>query len=182
MCFPLLPLFCMAQKIPGWKINIPTRKSSLSKGNFSPICRNTLGHLLLYTTDDSPVCSTILTDNIYYNSISHMLVPFYWFFCIGKKNAKRGREKGDKNKIIKFKHRGKHDFGCYHKSLLIFTAYQVQGRWAVIITPLWVQPDGRNVREILLKRSCHTHLKHSKTYTFILQKWRILQKNFLFIS
>ena len=32
------------------------------------------------------------------------------------------------------------------------------------------QPDGRKVTEIILKSSWHKHLKHSKPYTFILQK------------
>ena len=40
----------------------------------------------------------------------------------------------------------------------------------MILIPISYQPDGINVREILLKISWDTHLKHSKPYIFILQK------------
>ena len=40
----------------------------------------------------------------------------------------------------------------------------------MILSTVKDQSGGSNVREIIIKRSCHTHLKHSKPYTFILQK------------
>ena len=40
----------------------------------------------------------------------------------------------------------------------------------MIIGLLKAQPDGINVRNIILNISCNTHLKHYKIYTFILQK------------
>ena len=40
----------------------------------------------------------------------------------------------------------------------------------MIISTVKSQPDGIDVRVILLKKSCHTHLKHFKPYKFILQK------------
>ena len=40
----------------------------------------------------------------------------------------------------------------------------------MILSPVKAQPYGSNVTEILLKRSWHTHLKHSKPFMIILQK------------
>ena len=40
----------------------------------------------------------------------------------------------------------------------------------MILSPGKAQPYGINNIEIIFKRSWHTHLKHSKPYTFILQK------------
>ena len=40
----------------------------------------------------------------------------------------------------------------------------------MIISPVKYQLDGRNVTEIILKISCHTHLKHSEPCMFILKK------------
>ena len=50
----------------------------------------------------------------------------------------------------------------------------------MIISTVKSQPDGINVRGILLKRSCHTHLKHFKPYKFILQKAKKPPKRLLF--
>ena len=53
---------------------------------------------------------------------------------------------------------------------MIFTAYQVHG-WRTMITgPVKSQQYGRYVREILLKISWNTQLKHSKPCKIILQK------------
>ena len=40
----------------------------------------------------------------------------------------------------------------------------------MLISPVKYQPYGINIEYILPKRACHTHLKHSNPYTFILQK------------
>ena len=58
------------------KIYISTSKSHLSEINVSPIWRITLGHLLLKTLAESPVCSTIITNNISSVIIYHMVVEF----------------------------------------------------------------------------------------------------------
>ena len=58
------------------KIQIPTWKYPLSEVNISPRWVNTLGHILLDTMDDYPVCFTMLTNNISSNPSPHMLVPF----------------------------------------------------------------------------------------------------------
>ena len=49
---------------------------------------------------------------------------------------------------------------------LKFTVSSGTIQLTMILSPVKSQPDGRNVREILLKISWHTHLKHSKAYTF----------------
>ena len=95
---------------------------------------------------------------------------FYLFFYIVKKIFNRGILKGYRQQLRHFKHRVKHEIGWYPKYLLIFTAYQVQGWCTMIIITLKSQTNVSNVWEIILKRSWHTHLKHSKPYIFILQK------------
>ena len=59
------------------KIQISTWKHSQPEGNFSPIWRSSLGHLLLDTVDDSIVCFTMLTNIISSNPILHMVVPIF---------------------------------------------------------------------------------------------------------
>ena len=151
------------------KIYISTRKYSLSEGNFSPSWRNTIGHLLLDTMADSLVWLTIITDIISSNPIPHRMVPFFWFLYINKKNVKRGRGKGDRQQLRNFNHKGKNKIGFYPKSLLIFTAYKVQGWWTTIISPIKDQPDGINVREILLNISWNKHLKNI-SHKYLLKK------------
>ena len=75
-----------------------------------------------------------------------------------------------RQQLIHFNHKGNHKIGFYLKYILIFTAYQLQVCWNMIISPVKYQLDGSNLTEILLKSSCHTHLKHSKPYMFILQQ------------
>ena len=92
------------------------------------------------------------------------------------------RGKRDRQQLRNFKHKGKHKIGCYPKSLLILTAYQVQGRRTIIIIPVKYQAYGRNVTYILLKSSWHTHLKHSKPYIFNLEKVMNPPYGFLVLS
>ena len=92
------------------------------------------------------------------------------FLYIYNHDVNLGRRKEDIYKLINFNHKGKHKVGYYPKSLLVFTTYQVQGWWTMILIPVKYQPDDNNVREIILKSSSHTHLKYSKLYTLILQK------------
>ena len=95
---------------------------------------------------------------------------FYWFLLIYKNYFMRGRGKGNRHQIRNFNHQGKHKIGCYPKYITRSNAYQVQVWWNIILNPVKYQLDVRNVTEILLNISCHTHLKHSKPYMFILQK------------
>ena len=135
------------------KIYISTRKSSLSEVNFSPIWINTIVHILMYTMDDYPVWFTMLTNIIYYNPIPYMGVPFFFFPYIENKNVKRGRGKGDRKQLRNSNHKVKHIIGFYPKYLLIFTAYQLQGWWTIIISPVKYQPGCSNVWENLPKIS-----------------------------
>ena len=111
-----------------------------------------------------PAWFTMLTINISSNLIPYMVITVLLV------NLKRRRENEDIQKLRNFKHKAKHKIGCYPKSLLIFTSYQVQWWWNIIIIPVKYQPDCSNVRSVLPKISWHTHLKYSKTYIFILQK------------
>ena len=61
------------------KIHILTRKSSLSEVNLSPMCRNTLGDILMYTMADYPVFFTVLDNNFYSDPSPNMVVPFSLF-------------------------------------------------------------------------------------------------------
>ena len=119
---------------------------------------------------DSPVCFTIIFNIIDYNPNPHMVVPFFWLLYIDKHNVKWGRQKGDRRKLRNFKCKGKQKIRCYPKYLLIITAYHVQGWWTMILSPVKFHPDGSNVRTFLIKILCHTHVKHSTPYAFILQK------------
>ena len=94
----------------------------------------------------------MLTNSIYYNPIPYMVVPFIPPH-IENKNVNRGRGKGDRQKLRNSKHKGKHKIGCYPKYLLIFTAYQVQGWWKIILSSVKYRPDCSNVRENLPKSS-----------------------------
>ena len=80
------------------------------------------------------------------------------------------RGKGDIQKSRNFRHKVNYRIGYFPTSLLIFTAYQLKWWWSMILCPVKPPSDGRNITEILPKSSCHTHLKHSKPYIFILQK------------
>ena len=98
---------------------------------------------------------------------------WFHFFCfpyIENKNVKRGRGKGGRQQLRNSSHKGKHKIELYPKYILIFTAYQVQWLWNIIISTVKDRLDCRHVRENLLKSSQHTHLNHSKPYTFIFQK------------
>ena len=65
----------------------------------------------------------MLTNNIYYNPIPYMGVPFFLFPYIENKNVKRGRGKGDRKQLRNSNHKVKHIIGFYPKYLLIFTAH-----------------------------------------------------------
>ena len=95
----------------------------------------------------------------------------FWFLYINNQNVKQGWGKGDRQQIRNFKYKRKHKIGCYSKYLLIFTAYQVQWWWTMILIPIKDQTGGNNSRGIILKISWNTHLKNSMQYTFILQKF-----------
>ena len=82
----------------------------------------------------------------------------------------QGEKKGDIQQLRNFNHKGKHNIRCYLKYLLVFTAYQLQGWWTMIISSVNAQSYGINVGDIIIKISWHTHLKHYMPYTFILQK------------
>ena len=58
------------------KIQIPTWKYPLSEVNVSPRWVNTLGHVLLESMADYPVCFTMITNIISSYPSPHMVVPF----------------------------------------------------------------------------------------------------------
>ena len=72
ICFPLLNLFHMIRKLPGLKNTHFNNKLFPIRRNFSPIWRNTLGHILLYTIANSPLCSAMLKNNISSNHFSDL--------------------------------------------------------------------------------------------------------------
>ena len=51
--------------------------------------------------DDYPVFFTMITNVIYSNPKPHMVVLFFRFLYIEKKNVKRGRGKGERQKLRK---------------------------------------------------------------------------------
>ena len=108
---PLLLLFPMAQNAPGLEKYI-IQQIYLSERNFSLSWRNTLEHLLLDTTSDSPVCFNILTNIISSDPSPHMVVPFVFVLYIYKHNVKQVGGAGDRQKLINFKHKGNHKIGC----------------------------------------------------------------------
>ena len=126
------------------KIYISTRKSSLSEVNFSPIWINTLVNLLLDTMNYSPVWFIIITNNISSNKSLTWWFHLFWFLYIDKHNVKRGRGKGDIQKLRHFKHKVNHKIGCYPKYLLVFPTYQVQGWCTIILSPVKSQLDVSN--------------------------------------
>ena len=91
----------------------------------------------------------------------------FWFLHIENNNFKQGKGKGDIQQLRNLNHKGKHKIECYHKSILIFNTCQVQGWWTIILSTVKYQTYGINIREIILKSSWHTHLKNSRSYTFI---------------
>ena len=131
---------------------------------------------------DSPVFFKIITNNISSNPILPMMVPSIWLIYIKNHNVNRGRRKGDRQQLRNIKNKGKHKIGCYPKSLIIVTSYQVQGWCTMILSPVKDQPDRSNVTETILRISWHTHLNHSNSNKFFFFKWRILQIDFLLIS
>ena len=128
------------------KIYISTCKSLLSEVNVSWIWKSNLVNILLDNMADSPVWFTMLI--ILSLKIYALILWFHlcWLLYIDKHNVKRGIVKGDRQQPRNFKHKGKHKIGFYPKSILVFTTYQVQGRWTMIISPVKAEPDGSNVR------------------------------------
>ena len=108
--------------------------------------------------------------------LSLTILSLTWWFHLfiflytNNHNVKWGREKWDWQQLRNFKHKGKRKIGCYPKYILIFYACQVHVWCSMILILVNTQPDGRNIKEIILNRSWHKHLKSFKTYTFILKK------------
>ena len=153
ICFPLLPLFFMEIKTPGlvnytFNTNPPYQKEiSVQAGE------NLLGISkweLWITLQCDLQCSLI---------ISHPTqpftrwFPFFWFLYIDKHNVKQGQFKGDRKQLRNFKHKGEHKIGCFPKSFLVLTVYQVQGWCTMILRLVKSQLYGSNVIEIILKIS-----------------------------
>ena len=85
-------------------------------------------------------CSLIL-----YITIQSLTWGFHFLFpCIENKNVKRGRGKGDRNQLRYSNHKGKHEIGFYPKYILVFTAYELQGWWTIILSPVKDQSDCSN--------------------------------------
>ena len=116
---------------------------------------------------ESTVLFTILTNSLSSNSIPHIVVPFLLVPLHQQgKCQERDRNRGQ-TATNTFQSQRKYKIECYPKTLLIFTAYQLQGWWTMILSPVKAQTDGINVTKYLPKRSWHIHLKHSKPYIFI---------------
>ena len=64
----------------------------------------------------------------------------FWFLYTYNHSARQGRLKGDIQQLINFNHKGKHKIGCLPKSLMIFTAYQVQEWCTMILILVKYQP------------------------------------------
>ena len=128
------------------KIYIWTRKSSILEVNISTRCINNLGHLLLYTISNYIVWFSIFTNNLFSNTSPHTMVSFFGPSTLTKHNVNRGRVKVGRQQLKNFKHKGKHEIVCYLKYSFIFTSYQIQGWWTIILSPVKFQPYGRNFR------------------------------------
>ena len=122
---------------------------------------------------DSPVLFKVINTIITFNTIPHMAVIFILVPTHRQENVKRGRVKRNRQQLINFNHKEKHKIGFYTKHILIFSAYQVQGWWNMIVSPVKDQLYGGHFKEILLKSSWHTHLQQYTPYIFILQKLKI---------
>ena len=128
ICFSLVILFHMAQKLPGLKKykfqqgSIPYQKeiSAQSGEIFLDISYCTLWPTLHCDLQFSLIISIPIQALTWW-------FHFYWLLYIDKENSRRGRVKGDRQQLRTFKHRGKYEIGCYPKSLIIFIAYQLQG-------------------------------------------------------
>ena len=92
------------------KIHISTSKSSVSEGNFSPRWINNIVNLLLDTLSDSPVCFTMLTNNISSNPSPHVVVLFYWYLYIDNKIQRR-ESKGGQTETKTFQSQSKNKIG-----------------------------------------------------------------------
>ena len=95
------------------KSYISTWKYSLLELNFSPICRNTLGRILLDTMADSPVCFTIINNFMTYNPSPHMVVPFILVLLHWKSQCQLRERKWDRQQLRNFKHKVNHEIGCF---------------------------------------------------------------------
>ena len=62
----------------------------------------------------------MITNNIPFNTIPCMVVPFYCFLYIDKKSFKISRGKGGRQKLRKFKHKVKHELK-YTQNLLYYS-------------------------------------------------------------
>ena len=83
-------------------IKISTRKSSLSEVDFSQICINTLGNILLETMADSTVYFTTITNIISSNPSPHMVVSFLLNPLHWQNNYQDRERKIKKTEIRKF--------------------------------------------------------------------------------
>ena len=109
----------------------------------------------------------VLTNLTTSNPITHMVIPFKYLIIF---NGRQGRWKNNWKELRNFKFKFKQKYGCYPKCLMIFIAYQVHGWWKNILGTVKSQQYGSNVKKIILKSICHTHLRHSKSHLITLQK------------
>ena len=171
LLFHLIPTFAPiphGQKSPGLAKHIFKQRSLSYKKKVSV----QYGKVLLEISYSTPwvnhqcalQCSLILS-----LLIKDLIHWFHLFWCLymDKHNFKWVKGNGDRQQLRNCKHKGKHKVSCYQKSLLILTAYQVQGWWTMILSPVKYQTNVINVREIILKSSWHTHLNiPSHTHLF----------------
>ena len=146
LIIPILLFLCMAQKSPGLakyifqRGNIPYQKEISVKA----------GEILLEITHWNiwlTLQCSLLFSLIIYLPIQSITCWFhlFWSLYTEKNNVKWGRKKGDRQKFRDFKHKLKHKIRCYTKYFLVFTAYQLQGWWTMILSPVKYQQNGSNV-------------------------------------
>ena len=153
------------------KIYTSRRKSPLSEVNLSPSWRNNLGHILLESMIDSPVCTAGITDLIAFNPITHVVVIFILVPKLLQKSQFKTRERTREPETIKvFQGKGKAQnwmlpqiFSDIHH--LPSTSPENDDFKYSKISTLWNQ-----WKEIIIKITCHTRLIHPNTYSLILQQ------------
>ena len=143
ICLPIFLLIYMAQNLPGKKYafqqgSIPYQRESSIQS------REILLDIYYWTLWFTLQCN-LKWLLILWLPIQDLKCWFhlFWFLYTDKNNAKKGRGKRARQKYWNFRHKGKYKIGCYSKSLQIFSAYQVQMWWNMILIPVKYQPYGR---------------------------------------
>ena len=112
----------------------------------------------------------VLTNLITSNPISYMVVSFILVLLQLQVQCQEREKERVHITIHKFQSQGKALNWMLPQISSDIHSLQKKGWWTMIISPVKFKPDGINIKEIILKSTWHTHLKHSKTYACILEK------------